>query len=121
MAIQFYCQLSIMAQAPNPDGAWAFFRTLFTYAHQSNRFPPVRLDAFDQRESRVVSNGNATEAESQAARELILSASTQRLMSYPCADIIAEEAAACFAGDKSPQEVARIIQNRVEIYLGEQS
>lgn len=121
LSVQLYSQLSIMAQAPNPDGAWAFFRTLFTYDHQSNRSPSVRLDAFDEREARSVANGNATEAECQAAKDLILSAQTQRLMSYPCDDIILEEAAAFFAGDKSAQETAQIIQNRVSIYLGEQS
>ena len=42
-------------------------------------------------------------------------------MSYPGDDIIQEEAAAFFNGDKTAEETARIIQNRVEIYLGEQS
>jgi hypothetical protein len=33
---------------------------------------------------------------------------------------VEEEAAAFFAGDKTVEEVARIIQSRVSIYLGEQ-
>ena len=36
-------------------------------------------------------------------------------------DIILEETAALFAGDKSPEDTADIIQNRVSIYLAEQS
>ena len=36
-------------------------------------------------------------------------------------DILNEEAAAYFAGDKSADEVAKLIQNRVSIYLGETS
>jgi multiple sugar transport system substrate-binding protein len=36
-------------------------------------------------------------------------------------DIITEEASAYFAGDKSAEEVTKLIQNRVTIYLGETS
>jgi hypothetical protein len=36
-------------------------------------------------------------------------------------DIINEEAAAFFSGDKSADDVAALIQNRVSIYLGETS
>ena len=59
--------------------------------------------------------------ESRTARELIYQATQLRLTEYPCADIIQEEAAAFFAGDKTAEETADIIQSRVEIYLAEQS
>ena len=36
-------------------------------------------------------------------------------------EIINEESAAYFAGDKTADEVAKLIQNRVSIYLGETS
>ena len=36
-------------------------------------------------------------------------------------EIVTEEAAAYFAGDKTADEVAKLIQNRVSIYLGETS
>jgi hypothetical protein len=36
-------------------------------------------------------------------------------------NIITEEASAYFAGDKSAEEVTKLIQNRVSIYLGETS
>jgi multiple sugar transport system substrate-binding protein len=38
----------------------------------------------------------------------------------PALDIVDEEVQAFFSGDKSAEAVAAIIQNRVEIYLGEQ-
>ena len=38
----------------------------------------------------------------------------------PAISIVKEEAAAFFAGDKSAEEVAKIVQNRVSIYLAEQ-
>jgi multiple sugar transport system substrate-binding protein len=36
------------------------------------------------------------------------------------ADMVTEEAAAFFAGDKSAEDTARIIQNRVNTYVNEQ-
>ena len=33
--------------------------------------------------------------------------------------MISEEAEGCFAGQKSPQDVAKIIQSRVELYVKE--
>lgn len=52
---------------------------------------------------------------------------TRAASSWYCADnespaisIVKEEAAAFFAGDKSAEDVAKIVQNRVSIYLAEQ-
>lgn len=39
----------------------------------------------------------------------------------PILDIVEEETQAVFCGDRSPGDAARIIQNRAEIYLGEQN
>ena len=39
---------------------------------------------------------------------------------YYIRDMVMEEAMACFAGDKTEKEVAKIIQNRVQNYLNEQ-
>ena len=53
--------------------------------------------------------------------DLMLSADSLRYSTIPGIEIIQEEAAACLAGDKSPEETAAIIQSRVSIMLGEQS
>ena len=42
-------------------------------------------------------------------------------MSYAIVDIVAEECQALLAGDKSIDDTIAIIQNRVMIYLSEQS
>ena len=34
-------------------------------------------------------------------------------------NIVQEEADVCFAGDRGPEETARIIQSRVQMYLNE--
>lgn len=53
--------------------------------------------------------------------DLMLSADSRRYSTIPGIEIIQEEAAAYVAGDKSPEDTAAIIQNRVSIMLGEQS
>jgi ABC-type glycerol-3-phosphate transport system substrate-binding protein len=51
---------------------------------------------------------------------LIASISGTQKFDYEIASIISEEAESYFAGDKSANEVAEIIQNRVQIYVSEQ-
>ena len=55
-----------------------------------------------------------------AAAELIQGAAYCADNESPAISIVKEEAAAFFAGDKSAEEVAKIVQNRVSIYLAEQ-
>lgn len=122
LSIIFYREMSILAQSAQQGGAWEFLRTLYSYDYQYGCRSAVRADAFNDREDWYVEiNGSCTMEESQAARELIYQATQLRLAEYPCANIIQEEAAAFFAGDKTAEETADIIQSRVEIYLAEQS
>ena len=48
---------------------------------------------------------------------------TNRIMRYDQSlmEIISDEAGAFFAGEKTAEETAQLIQNRVQLYLAEQS
>jgi hypothetical protein len=73
----------------------------------------------DGDEHRVVFT-DATPEESEQVRELIWSLDRMYRYNPALMDIIQEEAVALFYGDKSAAETARVIQNRVSTYLGEQ-
>lgn len=60
-----------------------------------------------------------TEAEVEYLRSLIESASQRYFRYQQVLTIVDEEAKAYFSGDKSANEVCKIIQNRAMIYLGE--
>lgn len=124
LSIIFNEELALCALGQQQAGAWEFLRTLYTYDFQYNGSSimcAVRQDAFDAKEDRYLEvNGSCTEAESMAARALVYGAENVRTNDSPVIGIISEEAAAFFAGDKTAEETADIIQSRVEIYLGEQ-
>ncbi len=122
----FSQEMSICALGQQQEAAWDFMRTLYAYDFQRNGTSimcAVRQDAFDDKEAYRLaqSEGDCTQDQVMAARELIYGAASIRNYDSPALSIIKEEAAAFFAGDKSAETVAEIIQNRVEIYLGEQS
>lgn len=125
VTIIFYDDYAICALGQHQEGAWEFLRTLYTYDFQRSTVGPmcsVRQDAFDNKEDWYLEvNGSCTPEESQAARNLVYQAANCRVNDSPVIPIVQEEAAAFFYGDKTAEAVADIIQNRVEIYLGEQS
>ena len=123
MAYVIYDELSICTYGAHQEGAWQL-RTLLGYDYQyhSSAMMPTRIDAMNDREDWYLEvNGSCTEEESQTARQMLLDSTALRSRNMTVINMIQEEAAACFAGDKSPEETAKIIQSRVEIYLGEMS
>lgn len=61
----------------------------------------------------------ATEEDMKKMRELITSVNILSIGASPIEEIIMEEVPAFYEGDKSAEEVAAVIQNRVETYLNE--
>lgn len=115
----------ITAYSKNLDGAWEFLRTLFLSKNQealSGVFFPVCTVAFENRFAQYQENfkGQLEQEEINAAKSVILSADFCINSESPVIDIVLEEAAAFFAGDKTAEEVAALIQSRAMIYLSEQ-
>lgn len=140
--------LAISEKSANKDGAWAFLKTLFTDDFQTGQWSlPVTVSAFDQfmeaamtpeyytdeNGQQVESNystyidGTAyevkhiTQEQADWFKDYVNGAEISGIYDSDLYEIINEEAAAYFAGDKSADEVAKLIQNRVSIYLGETS
>jgi ABC-type glycerol-3-phosphate transport system substrate-binding protein len=123
VTVVFYEEMSICALGSQTEGAWQFLRTLIGYDFQSSRFgfQPVRQDAFQELLDWYVTDVDAlTQEQAQTVRDLVYNATNLRHFDSAAIPIVLEEADAFFSGDKSAEETARIIQNRVEIYLGEQ-
>lgn len=125
-ALKSLARFSITASSTQQTGAWRFLRTLLLPEFQEQlgghgMFFSPRKDIFEER--MAVEQEHFPEIspeEYKAAAELIQGAAYCADNESPAISIVKEEAAAFFAGDKSAEDVAKIVQNRVSIYLAEQ-
>ena len=113
---------AITEQCEDKEGAWEFLRSFYTYEGQKNFSVSglafmVRKDVFEEQIDAL------TEEEADKLRLAV-----DRIdkvypgnndVSAKIVDIISEEAAAFYAGDKTAEETAEIIQNRVKLYVSE--
>jgi ABC-type glycerol-3-phosphate transport system substrate-binding protein len=139
--------MAISAKSQNQEGAWAFIKTMLSDDIQGDGWGiPVTVSAFDDMMAETMEQpyymdgdekvyyddtsyiGSTaypldplTQAQLDEFKEYINGASISGNYDSDIMDIITEEASAYFAGDKSAEEVTKLIQNRVTIYLGETS
>lgn len=138
---------SIFAKSPNMDGAWEFIRYYLTDEYQKEltyEFP-VKKSALAEREQEAMErpywedeNGNKeyyddvfwlndvevkiepmTQEEAQEFTEFLKSLTLVGEYDQKLVDIITEEAAPFFEGQKTAEDVAKIIQSRVQLYVSE--
>ena len=116
--------ISICALGQQQAAAWEFYRGLMGYDYQcatSGLQLCIRVDAQNAKEDWFLEvRPDLTREESLAARVLTAGVQSVTVFDSPISPIVLEEAGAFFAGDRTVEETARIIQSRVEIYLGEQ-
>lgn len=103
--LAFTCDRSygILAASEHQEGAWELLRYLLRSGNEDSGIPvrrPTGIPLLDRLVSQV-----RCEALGYAS---------------PILGIIQEEAAPCFAGDKTPEAAAEVIANRVRVYVGEQ-
>lgn len=139
-------QYLISAKSENKEGAWEFVRYYLTDEYQQEVLTfPVDKEIFEERAMEATQNpyyfdemGKKVEYESKLSvggESIVLPNMTKEQVTkfvdfvgsidkcvYYDEDIqaiISEEAASFFAGQKTAQEVAKVIQSRVEIYVSE--
>lgn len=145
--ILYDTSLAMSAKSKHQDGAWAFIRQYLTDEYQDNITYgwPVSLDRIEtlkqeamQKPYYMDENGEKVEYDDYywiGEEELVIPVATQeeidtvmniitsttQISSYneDVSKIVLEEAEAFFAGQKSAQEVAAIIQSRVSLYISE--
>lgn len=137
--------LAVTSKAANPDGAWEFVKHFYSdkfqdiYSTKDSYYFPVKISSLDKQaeaakinendipgrenmyftgESMILLDEN-TDEDNKKVMDLIKSVNTVRRYDSYVYDIVTEEAEAYFEGQKSAQEVADIIQNRVSNYIAE--
>lgn len=133
--------LAINASSPHKEGAWEFIRFLLDEESQSTNLewgvPPVNRKAFEiwmqkniqemaqmRNENGIVYYpayyGTDVSEEKQAEyRRTLEEAKPLPLRTEPILDIILEEAEDYFNGYKNAEEISRVVDNRVQLYLDE--
>jgi hypothetical protein len=118
-----------MVSTGNQAGAWAVISYALSddfLSSASNIGLPARMDTLNAQISKAVekaqNGGQAYSADcGEMLLQLIKNASQKRIWDSQIESIVQEEVTAFFTGDKSAEETAKIIQDRVSIYLSEQS
>ena len=140
--------LAISAKSKYTDVAWDFIKTLLSDDFQAEQWNfPVTKSALDKTLAEATERDYYTDENNEKVyydqtayigdTEYTISPLTQEQVDdfkamvdgasvagnydTDIMDIINEEAAAFFSGDKTADDVAALIQNRVSIYLGETS
>ena len=140
-------EFSIMTGGKNPDGAWDFIRYFLLDDFQSKETFgfPIKISAYDALMAKAkekpfytdengkkveydnsywigdqqINIGVNTDEDNQKMMDFIKSVNTISRVDSSLSQIVTEEAAAYFAGQKTVDEVADIIQNRANIYVNE--
>lgn len=142
-------QFAVMERSENKKGAWEFIRTLFSAGSYNgipvtvNAFETVREEALEKPYF-IDENGNKeymdeivhdwiantditispmTESQADYYADFVtgITVSSASLSETAVMNIISEETSAYFAGEVSAHDCSAMIQNRVSIYLSEQS
>jgi ABC-type glycerol-3-phosphate transport system substrate-binding protein len=117
--------IAMSASAKDAEGVWRFLRHTLSYEPEIGAGFSINNDLFErQRQSAMVkSDTNATsltQTQSKQFDDMLANAPSLYSSDTTIAMIIGEEIAPYFAGQKSVDNVCKIIQSRVELYLGEQ-
>ncbi len=135
---------AVNAKTENREGACAFLRYLFTMKEANyNTYPTPGFssdkkvfEAGLQRATQEYSGESEldyfyfgdkikkkplSQEEVDKFRDYVISIDTRYESANEISNIISEECSAFFSGQKTPEEVAEIIQNRVSVYINENS
>ena len=100
-----------MPQVFKVGSYWVYF-----WANENDPLEPVHVHV-----CQGAPNGNATKIWITRAGGCILCNNNSRIPDRVLRNIISDEAAAYFAGEKSLDDTANMIQSRVNLYVAEQS
>lgn len=114
---------AISSACGDPDAAWQFLRTFLELEYQRS-LPtatapslPINVHAFTAETDRLLAEGKGTDAGFGRILELIESAKAVSLSDMQIESIVYEEVSAYFSDDKTAEEAARMVQDRVSTYL----
>jgi ABC-type glycerol-3-phosphate transport system substrate-binding protein len=130
-------RLMIFEDAPNKTGAWAFIKFILSEKYQDTVggfSTPVRRSSFDKSaaafiarsapyevdlDGEIITVPKAAEADIAEIRGFIENIDSINRTSVYLMVIIEEETGAFYAGDKTAAETAKLIQNRMTVFVNE--
>ncbi len=116
--------IAISAATDSMDGCWQFAKSVLknTYIYKPT-FEKAMTEAMAPKDADANAWDSFTLTQSQVDkyRTLLESITVAAADSSEVSDIVLTEAAAMFAGDKSPEETAKLIQSKLSIYVAEHS
>ncbi|MCM1190570.1 MAG: extracellular solute-binding protein [bacterium] len=124
---------AVSARCACPEGAWEFVRYYLTDEYQSclKTGLPVQKKYFLERAGAALTDSRAYGAENESGppplteeqlkklTDFIFSVTERYYANEDITKILDEETQAFFAGDKTAEETAKIIQSKVQLYLDE--
>lgn len=119
--------ISILSKSKCKEGAYAFIEYLLTRNDSSGGFSTYKVGYEERREDFLETYATAEldkeelEKRVTALEEMMDSAVADTMENQTIRTMIIEEAKAYFAGDRTLEDTCRIIQNRVQLYLDENS
>lgn len=119
--------ISILSKSKCKEGAYAFIEYLLTRTNDNSGFSTYKVEYEERREDFLETYATAEldkeelEKRVSALEEMMDSAVADTMENQTIRTMIIEEAKAYFAGDRTLEDTCRIIQNRVQLYLDENS
>jgi ABC-type glycerol-3-phosphate transport system substrate-binding protein len=145
-AISVYSRIAISSKSKLIDGAWEFVKTFLSDKYQESLTYewPIKISAFDKLGQKAIDGegtggiirplkeeyddimpyptpevSRITEDDVKYIKTFIQSVNTLQTYEPGVLEIIEEETKMYYAGNKTAEETARIIQSRVQIYISE--
>lgn len=123
-------QLAICSLSQHQEGCWEFIKYMLMNANTDRGIMPgypllMYRPALEESIAKAMADEEAQVKMTQADADKLLDFldAIENLNEYDSAimDIIKSECQAMFAGDKTPEETAKLIQSRASLYVAEQS
>ncbi len=118
--------VGVLAGGENTDGCLEFLKFLLlsydlSYGAENNASLPMYRPYLEQLEAQAEAEGRMTPEDTERFEDFLASVESSTLCDETALGIICEESAAYFAGACTAEEAARVIQERLSIYVAEQS
>ena len=118
--------VGVLAGGENTDGCLEFLKFLLlsydlSYGAENNASLPMYRPYLEQLEAEAEAEGRMTPEDTERFEDFLALMESSTLCDETALGIIGEEAAAYFAGACTAEEAARVIQERLSIYVAEQS
>lgn len=118
--------VGVLAGGENTDGCLEFLKFLLlsydlSYGAENNASLPMYRPYLEQLEAEAEAEGRMTPEDTECFEDFLTSVESSTLCDETALGIICEESAAYFAGACTAEEAARVIQERLSIYVAEQS